>query len=147
GLDFTKTQSISPDLSYANGDLSGIINPKQADPVLKDITHKLRGGELEALFTARDQDMPAIQAELDEWVYNLTREFNAISSEGTTYPAATELVGTRSFDSLSDSLKATGTLRVTLVGRESSVIESFEDIDLSTLNTVDDLKTEIEKLG
>jgi len=146
-ISFTKSQNMSPALTYSNGDLNGIINVGETDPALKDITRRLGGGELAALFQARDTDFPSLQAEFDEWVSSLTTQFNAVSSEGTGYPVPTQLQGTRLFAGDTDVLNATGTLRVAITDRTTGVITANDDIDLSTVTTIGALNAKFAALG
>ncbi len=68
-LSFNASSSISPAMSYAGGDLSGIL----LDGV--DISSEIVGGKFRGLLDTRDDNMVSAQAQLDELVSRVAQNF------------------------------------------------------------------------
>lgn len=60
-----------------------------------EITSVLTGGRLKGLHEVRDQIIPDILAQLDEFSSTLRDSFNAIHNSGSSFPGSPELEGTR----------------------------------------------------
>lgn len=104
-----------------------------------DITGSLTSGTMAALVELRDGTLPQVQSDLDELAVSLRDTLNAISNDGSAAPPPTSLTGTQSV-SASNTLSASGTLRVAVTDADGLVVES-QDLDLSTYATVGDLVT------
>lgn len=104
-----------------------------------DITGSFTSGTMAALVELRDSTLPQVQSDLDELAVSLRDTLNAISNDGSAAPPPTSLTGTQSV-SASNTLSASGTLRVTVTDADGLVVES-QDLDLSTYATVGDLVT------
>jgi len=102
-----------------------------------DITSAITSGEVGGLLTLRDETLPAAQDELDALASSLMSVMNAATTDGSAVPAPDSLTGTTSVSS-SDSLSASGTVRIALVDEEG-LLTSYTDLDLSSYSTVGDL--------
>lgn len=126
---------LSPDSTYAGGTIPGIMLGNV------DVTTQLQasGGSIAALINLRDVDFPAVQDELDNLADGLVNTINEIYNQGTPYPATTTITGTNStaFNG-TDALSATATVRIAQVD-QSGKIQAYQDFDLSTAATVDDM--------
>lgn len=126
---------LSPDSTYAGGTVPGIMLGNV------DVTTQLQasGGSIAALINLRDVDFPAVQDELDNLADGLVNTINEIYNQGTPYPATTTITGTNSTAiNGTDALSATATVRIAQVD-QSGKIQAYQDFDLSTAATVDDM--------
>lgn len=103
-----------------------------------DITTSIKSGTLAALVELRDDTLPGVQDQLDAIATNLKDQLNTISNQGTPLPAPQTLTGTVEGVAGTDTLSATGTLRVAIAKSDGSAV-SVTDIDLTTITSVDDL--------
>lgn len=60
-----------------------------------EVTTEIRSGKLKGLLELRDQEIPAVLDQLDEFASTLRDVFNAIHNDGSGYPGALELNGSR----------------------------------------------------
>lgn len=63
--------------------------------VSRDIERNFYGGRLFGLLQIRDELMPDMLDQMDMLAHTLRESFNAIHNQGTGYPAASEMTGTR----------------------------------------------------
>lgn len=63
--------------------------------VQSEVTTRIKEGEIKALLDLRDSMIPDITAQLDEFAATFRDNFNAIHNDGSSFPGATELTGTR----------------------------------------------------
>ena len=126
---------LSPDSTYAGGTIPGIMLGNT------DITTQLQasGGTIAALIELRDADFPAAQDELDNLANGLVDRINEVYNQGTPYPATTTITGSNNtaFNG-TDALSATATVRIAQVD-SSGKIQAYQDIDLSSAATVQDV--------
>ncbi len=73
-LDFSPTEPITPDMTVGSGALSGLSIDGQSLR-LSGPSASIRGGELAALFSVRDQRAPAVQTDLDALAAELISRF------------------------------------------------------------------------
>lgn len=112
----------------------------------KDITGSLKSGAMAGLVTLRDETLPAVQDSLDSVAVSLSNTLNTVHNQGSAAPPPQSLTGTTTGISGADALAATGTLRVAVTDGEGNVVTT-QDIDLSSVATVDDLLTSINAIG
>jgi len=75
--------------------LDGIERTLISGGVEGDVSTVLTGGRLKGLHETRDQVIPDILAQLDEFSAVMRDEFNAIHNLGSSYPGTSELNGSR----------------------------------------------------
>lgn len=143
GYEFSYTPSagltaLSEYLPDNSGQIKGITINGQ------DITQQISGGKIGALLELRDQILPNIQKELDEFTAQLRDNTNAIHNRGTGLPPKTTLQGTRVMaNGATTALTGTGSIRVGVVDGSTRQFASYTDIDLTTVSTAQDLITKI----
>lgn len=85
------------------------------------ITSKLTGGKLEGLRMMRDDVIPSMLAQMDQLAANLRDAVNTIHNDGSGFPAAQSLTGTRSV-SASQSTSWSGLVRIAVLNKDGSPI-------------------------
>ena len=103
----------------------------------QDVTAELTGGEIGALIDIRDQEVPALQAELDALAVGVADALNAAANAAAPVPAPPTLTS----DTVvvpTDALSATGTVTVLETDADGTVIGAT-DIDLSAMATYQDV--------
>ena len=103
----------------------------------KDISSEITSGSIKALTDMRDTTLVNAATSLDTFTSTLKDKINAATADGSAVPAPTSLTGTVSTTS-SDSLSASGTLRVALVDSSGKLVSS-SDLDLSSYSCVGDV--------
>ena len=137
---------ITPQQFY-NIDGSGTLQGLK-DKDGNDITFKLTSGKLGGLFEMRDKVLVDAQNLIDNLASTLMTEFNAISNKGTTYTPERTLTGDRPIPGGDgQAFTAQDTLRVALIDRTTHVITTHQDIDLSTIATVGDMKNAFQTVA
>jgi flagellar hook-associated protein 1 FlgK len=105
----------------------------------EDVTSEITGGSIGALITMRDDTLPNAQDELDNLASNLASSINTASNQGSATPPPTTLTGTVTVASTDAVSVASGTtVRVALTD-SSGKITSYQDVDLSSDTTVQDV--------
>ena len=104
----------------------------------RDITTSVTGGALAGLVKMRDTALPGLQAEIDELAAALRDELNALHNKGVGFPPASELTGTRLFDSADDGVTVSGTLRFAVVDADGETPDNLAaavpfEVDLGAL--------------
>ena len=94
-----------------------------------DITPRISSGRLHGLITVRDQDLPTIQAQLDELAEKLKLEINSAHNKGVGGPAPFGLAGDR-YVSTDMRLDASGHVRIGIIN-DSGVLQEDKIFDLS----------------
>jgi len=120
--------SVSQDMTYANGGISGITVGKT------DITSDISSGKLAAQIQQRDSELPNAQNALDTLAQNLSSTLNSISNKGTADPAPTTLTsatGTKFAGGDVVTVSAGLSIRVAMVDSAGKV-QSFTDVPLGT---------------
>jgi len=126
--------SITPTLTHAEGDISGIY---VGDSIAgNDITNELREGKLQALVSLRDVTLTDIQSQIDNLSVTLRDTFNQVMNRGVAFPGGTSFTGTTQFI-------APGTQTITLDATNSVDDVTFALLDnsgdqsaVTTLNTI-----------
>lgn len=91
-----------------------------------DVTTRLENGEIKGLMALRDDLIPAILDQLDEFAATLRDTFNAIHNDGSSYPGTNELTGTR-LVSASDVSLWTGDVRLAVLDENGQPVDSAYD--------------------
>ncbi len=82
---FEPTPTIMPAMTFAGGALNGVF--KNGQPLsLNDGFGRLKGGSLEASFQLRDETLPEIQTNLDNFAADLVRRFEDSTADPTLAP-------------------------------------------------------------
>lgn len=98
-LSHAAATSLSATASYAPGGGDGVDGIYLgAELAENDITLEIRGGEIAALIALRDEQLPAVQAGLDELAVRLRDTVNAVHNRGIPFPGQDGATSTRSFD-------------------------------------------------
>ena len=137
-LSYDPAANVDAALSYPGGFDAITLNGK-------DITEDISGGELAGFIALRDDILPEQQDTLNVMAQSLMSEINAVYENGVAYPAPETVSGTESFTGL-DSFTGTGDVRVALVDSEGS-LQAYQDIDLSTLSTINDVVAAIDSIA
>ncbi|MDZ5648787.1 flagellar hook-associated protein FlgK [Nitrospirillum sp. BR 11828] len=137
-LSYTAAGSVDASTTYPTG-----FSALSVDGT--DITGSVKSGAIGGLITLRDDTLVDQQTRLDNLASTLITTVNTVSNQGTSYPAATSLTGTATV-SASDSLSATGTLRLVAVDSNDDAAAVL-NVDLSGVSTVQDLVDTINASG
>ncbi len=103
------------------------------------VTSKLTSGKLEGLRMMRDEVIPAMLAQMDQLAANLRDAVNTIHNDGSGFPAAQSLTGTRSVSS-SQGTSWAGLVRIAVLNKDGSPVtanyanESYTGLRPLTLN-------------
>ncbi|MGF1608284.1 MAG: flagellar hook-associated protein FlgK [Kiloniellales bacterium] len=120
---------------------AGVSYPADIDGISlnnRDITTTVTGGELAGLISMRDTALPGLQAQIDELAAALRDELNALHNKGVGFPPASELTGSRLFDSANDEIAVSGTLRFAVVKADGTTPDNLAaavpfEVDLGAL--------------
>jgi flagellar hook-associated protein 1 FlgK len=137
-LSYSATNYVTDETVYPGG-FSGITVDG------KDITTSIKGGKIAAYVDLRDTTLVNLQSTLDETATVVSSAINDALGTGTPYPAANTLTGNTSYNG-TDSLSATGNLRVAVTSQDGTV-QSYTDVDLSSFSTVSDLVSGLNSLS
>lgn len=107
----------------------------------KDVTSAITSGKIGAQIYQRDVNLPATQAEIDNFAKGLIETVNAVYNQGTSVPAPSTLAGNKTVIG-ADPLNGTGTFRLAEIDASGTLI-SYADIDLATIGTFDDFAAAI----
>lgn len=88
-----------------------------------NVTSKLTGGKIEGLRMMRDDVIPAMLAQMDQLAANLRDAVNTIHNDGSGFPAAQSLTGTRSV-SASQSTNWSGLVRIAVLQKDGSPVSA-----------------------
>lgn len=125
-LSYTPAAVVTADTSFADITVDGA-----------NITGQIGSGRIGALIEQRDEVLPAAQDMLDTLAAGLIDALNTAHNAATALPAPSTLTGTTPVSS-SDTLDASGTLRIAITNTDGTTVSST-DIDLSGIATVGDL--------
>ena len=118
GLDnYLKSDFIFPALSVVDEDIEDTSpqfrNDLVTSGVTNQITHHLKGGELQARFELRDKIIPDIVNRLDIYTDTLVREMNAVYADATPELGFQSVTSNNKFTS-SDPITVSGKFRIGL---------------------------------
>lgn len=131
---------------YPAGGVPGIFVGTQLTQ--SDITDDIASGKLKSLIDLRDQDLPAIQNQLDEYAEKIKDQLNTIHNQGAGFPAAIGLSGDRFVTSATDISASTGLVRIAVVNDAGTVVESrVLDLSNAAYTNVGTLLTNGSTLG
>ena len=139
-LSFSTAGTVTAGSAYVAGSASSGLSGITVDGT--DITSQITSGSIGAELTARDETLPAVQDELDQFATQLADALNGVSNSGTSDPPPNSLTGTATVSS-TDTLSASGTFRVAVTGSDGNLV-SYQDFDLSSYSTVGDLVSAID---
>lgn len=88
-----------------------------------NVTSVLSGGKLEGLRMMRDDVLPAMLEQLDQLASNLRDAVNTIHNDGSGFPAATSLTGTRSV-AASSTTNWAGSVRIAVLKKDGSPVSA-----------------------
>jgi flagellar hook-associated protein 1 FlgK len=135
-LSHASASSISDGVVYSGSSGTGISGIYVAGV---DITSQITGGSIGALIDMRDTTLVNAQNELDNLASSLSTAVNSVTNGGSSSPPPTTLTGTTSVAATDSLTVASGTtLRVALTD-SSGAITSYQDVDLSSATTVQDV--------
>lgn len=86
-----------------------------------NITSTLTGGKLEGLRLVRDDVLPAMLSQLDQLAANVRDAVNAVHNDGSGFPPAASLTGTRGFTA-SQQTSWQGAVRVAVLRKDGTPI-------------------------
>lgn len=113
-LAHTSAAAVTATVTHAEGGFDEITIGNGEAAV--DITQEVRGGELAGLITLRDVQLSDLQSTLDQLAGDLRDTVNSIHNQGTAYPGARELTGSRVFvDKAAESIAFAGTADTAVV--------------------------------
>lgn len=113
-----------------------------------DITNEISAGKMKALIALRDDDLPAIQDQLDEYASQLKSELNTIHNKGAGFPPAIGLNGDRFVAGGMDISASTGLVRIAVVDDAGNIVESnVLDLSNAAYTDVNSLLTNGSTLG
>ena len=91
-LSHNAVTQASSSTSYANGSIGGIFLDGE------DITGQLKEGKIKGLIDIRDNELPALQSQMDELASVLKEQINSVHNQGTAYPnTPSSMNGNREF--------------------------------------------------
>lgn len=143
-LTFIQTSGINASVSYAGGNMNGILI--DGDPA-RDLTTFISGGRLGGLLQTRDTEMPAMQKALDELTSVLSFEVNKTHNLGTASSVPQTLTGTRSGLTNGDVIVGAGSVKIAIVERSTGNLMEETTIDLSTIGSLGAINAQINTLG
>ncbi len=117
GLDNYLKRDIFPALSVVDEDIQDTSpqfrNDLVTSGVTNQITHHLKGGELQARFELRDKIIPDLVNRLDIYTDTLVREMNAVYADATPELGFKSVISNNKFTS-SDTITVSGKFRIGL---------------------------------
>ncbi|HVJ41076.1 MAG TPA: flagellar hook-associated protein FlgK [Dongiaceae bacterium] len=135
-LSHSAASSISDGVVYSGSSGTGISGIYVAGT---DITSQITGGNIGALIDMRDNTLVKAQDELDNLASGLSSAVNAVTNQGSASPPPSSLTGTTTVAATDAISPASGTtLRVALTD-SSGKITSYQDVDLSSATSVQDV--------
>ena len=141
-------QSLSPVLAYTydqSGAQLGQPNVIMTGGPSGSVQDSLSSGTMQGLQNVRDNLIPQVLDQLDELASNLRDSMNTLQNQGTGYPPATSLTGTRAVEA-SQTLNMSGSVQIAVLNSDGSPVKSpYSDdstirpltIDLSQLTSTD----------
>ena len=141
-LSYQAVGSVTADTTYSSSSSSG-FSGIMVDGT--DITAQIKSGEIAALVEQRGVTLPAAQDELDQLAVQLADTLNSISNSGTADPAPTSLTGMTTVSG-TDSFSGSGIVRIAVTDSDSNLV-SYQDLDLSSYATIDDLVAGINSIS
>ena len=153
GLDNYLKRDIFPALSVVDEDIQDTSpqfrNDLVTSGVTNQITHHLKGGELQARFELRDKIIPDLVNRLDIYTDTLVREMNAVYADATPELGFKSVISNNKFTS-SDTITVSGKFRIGLFNTNDGLSiknaagkpEAIE-IDLGGVTTLQQLISKI----
>jgi len=94
-LSHTAASSITPTTTHAEGDITGIYVGTAVES--NDMTDEVREGKLKALIELRDELLPNLQSQIDEFAAELRDAVNLVHNRGAPFPGSQTMSGERIF--------------------------------------------------
>ena len=131
-LEYTPPSAVNytgpTNTGYPIGGIPGIfVGEIQANT---DITSGISNGLMKGLIDIRDDELIAIQSQLDELAEKLKVQINKAHNKGTGFPPPNSLTGKNFITSATDLSRATGLVIISVVDKSGNKIET-EYINLS----------------
>lgn len=129
-IDYSATANVAPWDSFAAGQFSKMTIGAA------DITGDIRSGKLRALIDMRDNELPALQSQIDQMADTMRTALNAAHNRGVSYPTLnTSMIGTKTFIKTAGAATQTmsltsGDVNMTIFNADGSQFAS------TTLNTI-----------
>jgi flagellar hook-associated protein 1 FlgK len=143
-LSHNSAAAISDGVTYDPASGNGISGIYVAGT---DITSQIKSGSIGALIDMRDDTLPKAQAELDALASTLSSALNGDANLGSSSPPPSTLTGTKAVTATDAVTVASGTtLRVALTD-PAGKITSFQDLDLSSTTTVQDILDDLNSVS
>lgn len=142
-LSHSPIAQAGPTSSYAGGSISGIFVDG------KDVTSKIKEGEIKGFIEIRDVVLPSLQSQMDELAGQLKNAVNQSHNTGTSYPAGSySLSGTRTFiDPANQQITISGgDVRISIFdkdGKEFSTTTLVGNLGF-TNGSIDDMAAEVQ---
>ncbi|WHA04740.1 hypothetical protein N3Z17_05845 [Candidatus Bandiella numerosa] len=156
GLDnYLKSDFIFPALSVVDEDIQDTSpqfrNDLVTSGVTNQITHHLKGGELQARFELRDKIIPDLVNRLDIYTDTLVREMNAVYADATPKLGFKSVISNNKFTS-SDTITVSGKFRIGLFNPNDGLsIKNAagkpETIEIDLSNGISRLQNLIDKIN
>lgn len=129
-IDYSATANVAPWDSFAAGQFSKMTIGAA------DITGDIRSGQLRALIDMRDNELPALQSQIDQMADTMRTALNAAHNRGVSYPTLnTSMIGTKTFIKTAGAATQTmsltsGDVNMTIFNADGSQFAT------TTLNTI-----------
>lgn len=156
GLDnYLKRDFIFPALSVVDEDIQDTSpqfrNDLVTSGVTNQITHHLKGGELQARFELRDKIIPDLVNRLDIYTDTLVREMNAVYADATPELGFQSVISNNKFTS-SDTITVSGKFRIGLFNPNDglsikNVAGKPETIEIDLSSGISTLQNLIDKIN
>ncbi len=139
---FNPASFASAATSKAGGEMSGIYINSVTDG--NDISDTISGGKLKGFLELRDETLPNLQAQLDEYASELRDAVNQIHNAGIPFPGLQSMAGTRDFIDTTDSantVNQTITLDPTNSADDVAIVLMDADGNQTSVTTLDTIMT------
>jgi flagellar hook-associated protein 1 FlgK len=152
-LEYTPTKAVNYIIpgqdGYPVGGIPGIFVGEQIKS--QDITSSIGSGSIKGLIEMRDNELPSIQAQIDELAEKLKDGINTVHNKGAGFPPVVGMTGDRYVTSnmalspATNDDNASGIVRIAVVN-EAGALQNDTIFDLSDYDTVGDLVTAINAM-
>ena len=152
-LEYTPTNAVNYIIpgqdGYPVGGIPGIFVGEQIKS--QDITSSIGSGSIKGLIEMRDNELPSIQAQIDELAEKLKDAINTVHNKGAGFPPVVGMTGDRYVTSnmalspATNDDNASGIVRIAVVN-EAGALQNDTIFDLSDYDTVGDLVTAINAM-
>ncbi|MCD6073315.1 MAG: flgK [Rhodospirillales bacterium] len=152
-LEYTPTDAVNyiipGQTGYPVGGIPGIFVGEQIKN--QDITSSIGSGSIRGLIDMRDNELPSLQAQIDELAEKLKDAINTVHNTGTGFPPVVGMTGDRyvtanmALSPATNDDNASGIVRIAVVN-EAGALQNDTVFDLSDYDTVGQLVTAINAM-